>query len=134
MCGRFANSIPILDLIKYFGLSPGFPFEERYNIAPSQDVPVIRQQDNARTLARLHWGLVPHWAKDKKIGYKMINARAETVASKPSFREPFHSHRCIIPASGFFEWKKAEKARQTLLHLPARTATRWPWPGSGTDG
>ena len=72
---------------------------------------MIRQQDNERTLSMLHWGLVPHWAKDKKIGYKMINARAETVASKPSFREPFHSHRCIIPASGFFEWKKAEKAK-----------------------
>ena len=60
----------------------------------------------------LHWGLVPHWAKDKKIGYKMINARAETLAAKPSFRHPFYSQRCIIPASGFYEWKKGEKAKQ----------------------
>jgi len=60
----------------------------------------------------MHWGLVPHWAKDAKIGHKMINARAETLAAKPSFREPFHHRRCIIPASGFYEWKKGAKARE----------------------
>ena len=99
-------------MIDYFSLSRWLEYENRYNIAPSQDIPVIRQEGDERSLSMLHWGLIPHWAKDKKIGYKMMNARAETLAAKPSFRHPFYSQRCIIPASGFFEWKKTDKSKQ----------------------
>ena len=112
MCGRFSNNIPIEDLIAYFGLSRGFPLEERYNLAPSQDVAMIRQQGAERSITLARWGLVPHWAREVQIGYKMINARAETVESRPSFRDAFRRQRCIIPASGFYEWKKAGKDRQ----------------------
>ena len=113
MCGRFANNISPDELLSYFGLDKqALLLEARYNIAPSQDVAVIRLQEGKRTLSFLRWGLVPHWAKDVKIGYKMINARAETLASKPSFRSAFRTRRCIIPASGFYEWKKSGASKQ----------------------
>lgn len=112
MCGRFSIFIPLPDLIKYFRLEKWLEYEDRYNVAPSQSVPVVRQSEESRTLAMLHWGLIPHWAKDKSIGYKMINARAETVDTKPSFRTPFHQRRCVVPASGFYEWKKSGTEKQ----------------------
>jgi putative SOS response-associated peptidase YedK len=112
MCGRFSLSIPIPDLIRYFRLSKWLEYEKRYNIAPSQEIAVIRQTGDERELSMVHWGLVPHWAKDAKIGYKMINARAETLAAKPPFRDPFQHRRCIIPASGFYEWKKGARGRE----------------------
>ncbi len=112
MCGRFTLTTSPKDLAEYFDVPEQLPFELRYNIAPSQDVAVIREQDDERQLAMLRWGLVPHWSKDVKIGYKMINARAETVASKPAFRAALRARRCIIPASGFFEWLKKDKTKQ----------------------
>jgi putative SOS response-associated peptidase YedK len=91
----------------YFNVRPHqFQLFDRYNVAPSTNIPVIRQVDGERTLSLLHWGLVPCWAKDIKIGYKMINARAETVATKPAFRSAYKTRRCLIPASGFYEWKR----------------------------
>jgi putative SOS response-associated peptidase YedK len=79
---------------------------KRYNIAPTQEAPVVRATEGgAREVAMLRWGLVPYWAKDLKIGTKMINARSETVEEKPSFREAFKRRRCIVPATGFFEWQ-----------------------------
>jgi putative SOS response-associated peptidase YedK len=85
---------------------PGVPrLERRFNIAPSQEAPVVRaREDGARELAMLRWGLVPSWAKDPSVGSRMINARSETVKEKPAFREAFRSRRCAIPASGFYEW------------------------------
>lgn len=112
MCGRFSLTIPLPDLIAYFRLAKWLDYEERYNIAPSQDIPVVRQAGDGRELVLLRWGLVPHWARDARIGDKLINARAETLAAKPSLREPFHQRRCIIPASGFYEWQKGATARQ----------------------
>jgi len=81
-----------------------------YKIAPMQDVPVVRADPggSGRMLAMLRWGLAPYWATDKKIGYSLINAKAETVAEKPAFREAFAKRRCIIPAEGFYEWKKLD--------------------------
>ena len=77
----------------------------RYNIAPTQEAPVVRAgEDGRREVAMLRWGLVPFWAKDPKMGAKLINARSETVAEKPSFRNAFRKRRCLVPASGFFEW------------------------------
>src|SRR6185312_14897353 len=79
----------------------------RYNVAPSQKIPVVRlDKDDQREPVMLQWGLIPSWATDSKIGYKMINARAETVATAPSFRAAFRKRRCLIPATGFYEWKK----------------------------
>lgn len=93
MCGRSAVTFSSADLIEYFELTKVVTLEPRYNIAPSQDVAVIRQQEGKRILSYLRWGLVPRWADDVKIGYKMINARAETLDSKPSFRWAFHDRR-----------------------------------------
>ncbi len=82
--------------------------EARFNIAPSNFVPAIRNDTAGhRKLSLLHWGLVPSWAKDRKIGYRMINARSETVPDKPSFRNAFRRRRCLLPVSGFYEWKKS---------------------------
>jgi putative SOS response-associated peptidase YedK len=82
--------------------------QPRYNIAPTQPVAVIRQRGSARELSLMRWGLIPSWAKDPAIGSRMINARAETVATKPSFRAAFKRRRCLIPADGFYEWQKRD--------------------------
>jgi putative SOS response-associated peptidase YedK len=98
--------------VDFFALTNSLDLKPRYNIAPSQEVPAVRQSGGGRELALLRWGLIPHWAKDEKIGYRMINARAETVAEKPSFRTAFRRRRCLIPATGFFEWKPVQGGKQ----------------------
>lgn len=113
MCGRFA--LPTIEgIAQYFNLKEEPNFGPRYNIAPSQDIAVVRiNPDTAdRELVMLHWGLIPFWAKDKKIGYKMIKARAESVAEKPAFRAVFKRSRCLIPALGFYEWDHKTKTNQ----------------------
>lgn len=109
MCGRFAFFAEKEELEEIY---PGITFDfwpaKRYNIAPGQDVLTIIHAGGLATRA-LRWGLVPSWSKDPSIGNKMINARVETIAEKPSFKKPLLRQRCIIPASGFFEWKKTEK-------------------------
>ena len=87
----------------------------RYNVAPSQDVAVVRANDHGRTLAMLRWGLIPAWAKDSAIGHRLINARSETAAEKPSFRAAYRNRRCLIPADGFYEWRREGKTRQPWL-------------------
>lgn len=87
-----------------------FQYSPRYNIAPGQTVPVIGGDVSGRWLAAMRWGLVPHWAKEASMGNKLINARAETLAEKPSFRDSFRHRRCLIPADGFYEWKKEGKS------------------------
>lgn len=84
----------------------------RYNLAPSQDVPVIRWRETGPELAYLHWGLVPHWAKEIKTGYATINARIETAATKPAFRSAWRHRRAIFPASGYYEWAPTGKGKQ----------------------
>lgn len=107
MCGRFAFYSPSEATAALFGVDGALAVEARYNIAPTQFVAAIR--DNAeqqRELTMLRWGLVPFWAKDPAIGNKMINARAETVAEKPSYRNAFKHRRCIVLADGFYEWHR----------------------------
>lgn len=105
MCGRFAYFVPTATLLGEYQLADAPEFAPHYNVAPTQDIVAIRQTDNgAREAVALRWGLVPHWAKDLSIGNRMINARGETVADKPAYRHSFKSRRCIIPASGFYEW------------------------------
>jgi len=108
MCGRFSNSAKRESYEREFkvGKLNAAVFKPRYNIAPSQMIDVIRELENECELSQVKWGLVPHWSKDDEIGNRMINARAETLSEKPSFREAFKKRRCIIPASGFYEWKK----------------------------
>jgi putative SOS response-associated peptidase YedK len=92
----------------------------RYNIAPSQDIAAVRisPKTEKRELALLHWGLIPFWADDPKVGYRTINARAETVATKPAFREAFCKRRCLVVADGFYEWKKTNGPKQPyFIHV-----------------
>ena len=115
MCGRFTNSAGQNDIEKEFkvGRLNKVSFDARYNIAPSQMIDAVLETGAERVLTELKWGLIPSWAKDAAIGNKMINARAETLAEKPSFKNAFKSRRCIIPASGFYEWaKKGAGAKQ----------------------
>jgi len=115
MCGRFANNAKKKDVEKEFkiGKLNKVSFDARYNIAPSQMIEAVLESDAERILTELKWGLIPRWAKDDSFASKTINARAETLSEKASFRDAFKSPRCIIPASGFYEWaKKGESAKQ----------------------
>lgn len=123
MCGRYAFFTPIEAVTRLFGVSEVHAQElaPRYNIAPTQEVPIIRvsaflgereTEAPARELALARWGLVPFWAKDPSIGNRLINARGETVAQKPAFRAAFRKRRCLVPADGFYEWQKTESGKQ----------------------
>lgn len=114
MCGRFTLTSDAEALARHFhlgrvpvGLVP------RYNIAPGQDVAIIREVEGiGRVLDTVHWGLVPGWAEDDTVGRRLINARGETVAQKPAFRDAFHKRRCLVPANGFYEWQQTEQGKQ----------------------
>ncbi|MDG2380689.1 MAG: SOS response-associated peptidase [Pirellulaceae bacterium] len=114
MCGRFSLHSRLNLLLQQFALEAGPELAPRYNIAPTQSTPVVRvaTAQSPRQLVALRWGLVPFWAKEVGIGSRMINARAETLASKPSFRNAFKKRRCLVPTDGYFEWKKAGKTKQ----------------------
>jgi len=114
MCGRYSFTSPIEAVRQVFKLPalPATNLQPRYNIAPTQNAPVIRlNTDGERELVMMRWGLIPFWAKEEKIGYRTINARAETVASKPSFRAAFRQRRCLVPATGFYEWQVQGKGK-----------------------
>jgi putative SOS response-associated peptidase YedK len=118
MCGRFALSISSVVIAKLFELDEVPDIQPRFNIAPSQPIAaILRQgrQEAKRILKQLQWGLVPFWAKDPSIGSRMINARSETVAEKPAFRHAFARQRCLIPASGFYEWQKVKGGKQPFF-------------------
>lgn len=112
MCGRFVSTDPPDKLADFFGTSLYHlpePLGPNHNVAPTTDVyGVSASADGTRHLRVFHWGLVPSWAKEVKIGSRMINARAETLAEKASFKAPFRKHRCLVPMSGFYEWKAGE--------------------------
>ncbi len=115
MCGRYTLKTPNPRLQELFGLQDLPHLVPRFNIAPTQSVFAIRAADSAAALREavmLRWGLIPVWAKDMSIGNTMINARAETVAEKPSFRQAFLKRRCLIPADGFFEWEKLANGKK----------------------
>lgn len=118
MCGRFSIATPIEELSERFNVQPPeIDFAPRYNGAPGQDMLVITSE-TPKEISLLHWGLVPSWAKDPKIGNRMINARAETLGEKPSFRHAFKQKRCLVLADGFFEWdKKGEDKTPYYIYL-----------------
>lgn len=106
MCGRFTLRTPIDVLLERFQLSlPGFEVLPRYNIAPTQDILVAVEHDNQRKPVLMRWGLIPSWSKDKSWAARMINARQETLSTKPSFRNLVNRRRCLILADGFYEWQ-----------------------------
>jgi putative SOS response-associated peptidase YedK len=141
MCGRFTLQISLNDLLEIFGISepPSFTLEPRFNIAPTQQIPVIRQYaDYSVHLDSLRWGLIPSWAKDGQTGPPLINARSETIAEKPAFRQAIKYRRCLIPASGFFEWlREGDKKLPRYIRLkdgaPMIFAGVWE-SGKGPDG
>ncbi len=113
MCGRFALIVDASVLADVFEVEAPLDLKPRYNIAPTQTVVVVRERETSRReFASTRWGLIPSWAKDAKMGARMINARAETVAEKPSFRSAVKSRRCLIPASGFYEWITTDAGKQ----------------------
>ena len=130
MCGRFAAVTPTPDLVSQFAVQFAVPDTQAHppswNVAPTLDIRVILERTDkqsgeiTRQLRLAHWGLVPHWAKDIKIGARMINARSETLDSKPSFRAPIKKQRCIIPADGWYEWQKTAdgKKQPWYFHSP----------------
>jgi putative SOS response-associated peptidase YedK len=121
VCGRFTNIADSDQLVDRFGarLVPGFSelHRPRFNVAPAQRVPVVVETVRGRELRPMRWGLVPHWAKrDTRAAFKMINAKAETLLEKPAYRGLVKAHRCLIPADGFYEWRRAGDGRK----LPVR--------------
>ena len=141
MCGRFTLFEPDKVLTREFGVPGVPPRSPRYNIAPSQPIVAVRATPagSGREIALLRWGLIPSWSKDPAIGNRLINARAETAREKPSFRNAFRRHRCLIPANGFYEWQRQERGKQPYFvrmrdgHLFAFAGLwdRWESPDKG---
>ena len=141
MCGRFTLRTPTNLLVQQFLLDSAPELPLRYNIAPTQSVAVARESSDlpGRHLVMLQWGLIPSWAKDPKMGARMINARGETVAEKPSFRAAFKRRRCLVLADGYYEWQKgAAKGKKQPVYItmaddrPFAFAGLWEhWEGSG---
>lgn len=140
MCGRFAFYSPSEATAALFGVSGSLTVEPRYNIAPTQYLAAIRNDEGeGRELVMLRWGLVPFWAKDPSIGNRMINARAETVAEKPAYRTAYRQRRCLVLADGFYEWHK-EGSVKTPYYIslesggPFALAGLWEhWQSKETD-
>lgn len=118
MCGRFNLTATPEQVKEVFNLPSLFDFQPSYNITPAQDILAIVQSDEAidvnhnNQVVQLFWGLIPSWSKDRKISQHLINARAETVSEKPSFRSAFQKRRCLIPATGFYEWQQTGQGKQ----------------------
>ncbi|HEX7176988.1 MAG TPA: SOS response-associated peptidase [Pyrinomonadaceae bacterium] len=115
MCGRFTQRADRKALLKSFAVAEVPHLEPRYNIAPTQDVLGVHQSPDGREATFFKWGLVPSWAKDTSMSARLINARSETVAEKPAFRQAFKQRRCIIPADGFYEGQRTEGRKQPFF-------------------
>ncbi len=132
MCGRFVKKSTKEELRRRFGFDDslgGVELEPRYNIAPSQEHPVLIVSQDSRVLKMMRWGLVPHWSKDPRIGYKMINARSEGIEEKPSFRGPLRERRCLVMADGFFEWHKVDKKTKTPYYFRLKSGEPFAFAG-----
>ena len=117
MCGRYAFYQNWNEFLETYDIEAPHveDWSPVFNAAPTMNLPVVFHSGGRRVADTFRWGLIPHWSTDEKIGYKMINARAETIADKPAFRKPFASQRCLVPASGFFEWRKEGKQKQSYF-------------------
>jgi putative SOS response-associated peptidase YedK len=129
MCGRLTITTTDMEIAELFGLAYNLHMEQerRYNVAPSQPIPVFRVASGTRELVRTRWGLIPHWLREEKpAGF--VNARAETLTAKPAFRVSFRNSRCLVPASGFYEWKLAGGKKQPYYFRQAGGGL-WTYPG-----
>ena len=121
MCGRFTQRFSWREVHSFLRLGtpgPALNLRPRYNLAPSQNAALVREEDGEPRLCMLRWGLIPRWAKDPNIGHKLINAPAETAAVKPSFRSAYSRRRCLVPVDGFYEWRREGEVRQPWLIAP----------------
>ena len=143
MCGRFALTVPHTSVAELFDAAPDPSLMmrgPRYNICPTQEVEVCRIGAEGREMARLRWGYIPHWYKAPNDGPLIINARSETIAEKPAFRDAVRHQRCLIAASGFYEWRQsAGKGKEPYWISAASGASMLAWGGiwqewSGEDG
>jgi len=126
MCGRFGASYR--DIKTVWNLHGSFSFQTRYNVAPSQEVPVIIRNEGRNEAKVMKWGLVPSWAPDPSIGQRMINARSETLLEKPSFKQAVDNRRCLVPANGFYEWRHDGK-RKVPMWIQFKTREPFAFPG-----
>jgi putative SOS response-associated peptidase YedK len=119
MCGRYVLDDP-QQIFHHYSTTNTLDLQPNFNVTPGQSMPVIIQDSTGHNQARLmRWGLIPYWAKDPRIGYRLINARCETVTSKPSFSDRIHHHRCLVPATGFYEWDQHHTPKTPhYFHLP----------------
>jgi putative SOS response-associated peptidase YedK len=137
MCGRYARRTDAKKLAQEFKVAEVPAVEPRYNIAPTNDILAVYQSPDGREMTFYQWGLVPSWAKDASMGARLINARSETVTEKPAFREAFKRRRCIIPADGFYEWRREGSKKQPFFfrmrdERPFGFAGLWEhWEGDG---
>jgi len=130
MCGRYTITAPVDALRRLFQFKNLPNLAPRWNVAPTQPAPVVRETPAGRELKMLRWGLIPAWAKDASIGARCINARADTVAEKPAFRAAYRARRCLVPADGFFEWRAEDGVGQPyriVLHGGATFAFAGLW-------
>ncbi|WP_421120104.1 SOS response-associated peptidase [Aquihabitans daechungensis] len=144
MCGRYVSTSTPDEIARYFDADeqPERALEASWNVAPTDDVYVVLERDDVRLVAEHHWGLVPFWAKSAAVGNKMINARADGLATKGAFKDSFARKRCIVPADGFYEWQRlpGQKVKQPYLITrrtgePLAFAGLWSsWKPPGTDG
>jgi putative SOS response-associated peptidase YedK len=139
MCGRYTLSTPAGRLAEEFQLDSTVEIPPSYNVAPTQQVAAVLEDEGGRRLEMLRWGLVPSWADDPDIGARMINARSETAPEKPSFRRAFRGRRCLIAADGFYEWKREDGGKQPYYFRmqdgrPFAFAGLWEsWDRGGTE-
>lgn len=129
MCGRYTITLDPADFAEELGVAE-FPsdFEPRYNVAPTQQVAVVRDSES-RKVEWMKWGLIPFWAKDSAIGVRLINARSETLSEKPSFKQALVQRRCLILADGFFEWQKSEGKAATPFYLKLKNSRPFAFAG-----
>jgi putative SOS response-associated peptidase YedK len=117
VCGRFTSSQRREAVGERFEVAVPETYSERHNLAPQQRALIVRERDDVREAVMAKWGLLPHWAKDAKIAFKMINARAETLTEKPAYRGLLSRHRCLIPADGFYEWTVGSDGKKHPIHF-----------------
>jgi len=141
MCGRYQLSLPLDDLESIFDATGKLPVRPRYNIAPTQVAPVVRPWLGQREIVGMRWGLIPPWSTEGLKGKPLINARSETVSEKPSFRDALQRGRCLVPATGFYEWRRAGRkkipylirTRDEPVFAMAGIASRWRGPDGLVD-
>jgi putative SOS response-associated peptidase YedK len=132
MCGRFTLTATFTEIIGRFEIKAAIQeeiYNPNFNEAPSQSVLSVINDGTKNRLGYLRWGLIPSWAKDEKIGYKMINARAETLTEKPSFRNAFKKKRCIVIADSFYEWKRHDNKSKTPMRIKLKSDNLFAMPG-----